>query len=194
MHAGRQSKRGLRFLLELQIKRRQCRAQTERSCCKQHVLHRRVDGRAGRAGRGASFQARDNPDGSLMDVCGQIFCYVEQPPGSCQGRVHQPDTWCNLLVPCPLIVGPTVCLITASLITRKRQRCMFPPFGAQTPASRIFRISSFGTGSGFSRRIDRVVRMISNRSAVSGMVCSVMSSLAAITVWSTDNRRARSSM
>jgi len=35
--------------------------------------------------------------------------------------------------------------------------------GAHTPASKIFRISSFGTGSGFSRRIDRVVRMISNR-------------------------------
>jgi hypothetical protein len=31
---------------------------------------------------------------------------------------------------------------------------------------RILRISSFGTGSGLSRRIDRVVRMISNRSAV----------------------------
>jgi hypothetical protein len=45
---------------------------------------------------------------------------------------------------------------------------MFPPLGAHTPTSRIFRINSFGTGSGFSRRIDRVVRMISNRSAVFG--------------------------
>ena len=41
---------------------------------------------------------------------------------------------------------------------------MFPPLGAQTPASRILRISSFDTGSGFSRRIDRVVLMISKRS------------------------------
>lgn len=41
---------------------------------------------------------------------------------------------------------------------------MFPPLGAQTPASRILRISSFGTGSGLSRRIERVVRMISNGS------------------------------
>jgi hypothetical protein len=38
---------------------------------------------------------------------------------------------------------------------------MFPPLGAQTPASRILRISAFGTGSDFSRPIDRVVRMIS---------------------------------
>jgi crotonobetainyl-CoA:carnitine CoA-transferase CaiB-like acyl-CoA transferase len=28
---------------------------------------------------------------------------------------------------------------------------MLPPLGAQTPTSKIFRISSFGTGSGFSR-------------------------------------------
>jgi hypothetical protein len=38
-----------------------------------------------------------------------------------------------------------------------------------------------------------VVRMISNRSAVlgtvSGMACSVMSSLAAITVWSTESEK-----
>src|SRR5262244_2851704 len=45
--------------------------------------------------------------------------------------------------------APTVSLIFGSRITRKRHRCMFPPLGAQTPASRIFRINSFGTGSGF---------------------------------------------
>ena len=61
--------------------------------------------------------------------------------------------------------APTVSLIFRSRITRNRQRCMLPPLGAQTLASRILRISSFGTGSGFSRRIDRVVRMISNKSA-----------------------------
>jgi len=43
---------------------------------------------------------------------------------------------------------------------------MFPPLGAHTPASRILRISSFGTGSGLSRRIERVVLMISNRSVL----------------------------
>jgi hypothetical protein len=45
---------------------------------------------------------------------------------------------------------------------------MFQPLGAQTPASKILPINSFGTGSGFSRLIDRAVRMISNRSAVLG--------------------------
>src|SRR6202023_1158303 len=60
-----------------------------------------------------------------------------------------------------LYKAPTVSLTFASRITRNRQRCIFPPLGAHTPASRILRISSFGTGSGFSRLIDRVVRMIS---------------------------------
>ena len=49
------------------------------------------------------------------------------------------------------------------------------------PASRILRISSFGTGSGFNRRIERVVLMSSNRSAVFGAVlgvaCSVINPL-----------------
>src|SRR6266481_1085408 len=50
---------------------------------------------------------------------------------------------------------------------------MLPLDGADTPASRIFRINSAGTGSGFSRRIDRVVAIISNRFAVSsGMIPS----------------------
>src|SRR5215469_5502869 len=65
-----------------------------------------------------------------------------------------------------LYTAPTVSLTFRSRITKNRQRCIFPPLGAQTPASRIFRISSFGTGSGFSRRIDRVVLMISNTSVL----------------------------
>jgi len=40
--AGWQSECGLRFLLELQIERRQCRAEAERSRRQQHVLHRWV--------------------------------------------------------------------------------------------------------------------------------------------------------
>src|ERR1700748_3367824 len=83
-----------------------------------------------------------------------------------------------------LYKAPTVSLTFGSRITRNRQRCIFPPLGAQTPASRILRISSFGTGSGFSRRIERVVLMISNRLAVfegaSGVGCSVMYPLAEI--------------
>src|SRR5207302_1884531 len=50
-----------------------------------------------------------------------------------------------------------------SRIMRNRQRCMLPPDGAEIPASRIFRINAPCTGSGFSRRIDRVVAIISNR-------------------------------
>ena len=75
-----------------------------------------------------------------------------------------------------LYKAPTASLTFRSRTTKNRHRCIFPPLGAQTPASRIFRISSFGTGSGFIRRIDRVVRMISNTSAVfansSGMISS----------------------
>src|SRR5215472_2923488 len=60
-----------------------------------------------------------------------------------------------------------------SRMTRNRQRCMLPPDDADTPASRILRINSAGTGSGFKRRIDRVVAMISNRSGVfSGITSS----------------------
>jgi hypothetical protein len=70
---------------------------------------------------------------------------------------------------------------TSSGSTRISDRKLHQPLGAHTPASKIFRISSFGTGSGFSRRIDRVVRMISNRSVVSeaasGVARSVMSAL-----------------
>src|SRR5438067_10578280 len=57
-----------------------------------------------------------------------------------------------------------------SLTTRNRQRWVLPPFGAHTPAWMILRISASGTGSGLSLRMARVVRMISNRSVVSGML------------------------
>src|SRR6266480_537378 len=83
-----------------------------------------------------------------------------------RSRFTRPIPRRELFVPGTLDKAPTVSLIFGSRTTRNRQRCMFPPLGAQTPASRIFWISSFGTGSGFSRRIDRVVRIISNRSAV----------------------------
>jgi hypothetical protein len=71
---------------------------------------------------------------------------------------------------------------------------MFPPLGAHTAASKIFRIRSFGTGSGLTRRIDRVVRIISNRSAAGGVVlgvaCSVMHPVTEIVVALTDHRTA----
>src|SRR5204863_5253888 len=57
-----------------------------------------------------------------------------------------------------------------SFTTRKRQRWVLPPLAAHTPALKIFAINSSGTGSGFSRRIARVLSMISNRSGM-GISC-----------------------
>src|SRR6266850_8264008 len=64
----------------------------------------------------------------------------------------------------------TFFLMAWSFTTRKRQRWVLPPFGAHTPAWMILRISASGTGSGLSRRMARIVRMISKRSVVSGML------------------------
>jgi len=43
MHVRRQPECGLHFLLEVQIKRRQCRTETERSRRQKHVLHCWID-------------------------------------------------------------------------------------------------------------------------------------------------------
>jgi hypothetical protein len=116
--------------------------------------------------RGVSFEARDDPHRGFMDVRGQIFCRIEQPQEAlaahARGRFTGSIPRRNLLIPSALVVGPDSLfdpLTLGSLTTRDRQRCMFRPLGAHTPASRIFRINSFGTGSGFSRRIERVVLM-----------------------------------
>src|SRR6202043_3831172 len=88
-----------------------------------------------------------------------------------------------------LYKAPTVSSTFGSRITRNCQRCIFPPLGAHTPASRIFRISSFGTGSGFSRHIDRVVRMISN---VQGRFAAIGSWTAPASRWKQSPRPFRS--
>ena len=49
-------------------------------------------------------------------------------------------------------------------MTRKRQDCIFPPLAANVPDSRILLTNAGGTGSGFRRRMERVVRIISKRS------------------------------
>jgi len=107
---GWQAECGLSFLLELQIKRRQSRAEAERSRRQQHVLRCWVDRRARRAGRGAAIKARDNPDRGLMNVRGQILCRVEQPqksfPAHARGRFTSSVAWGNLLVPRTLVQGP----------------------------------------------------------------------------------------
>src|SRR3954468_11013620 len=54
---------------------------------------------------------------------------------------------------------------------------MLPPLGAHTPASRICRLRSAGPGALFSRRIERVVRIISNRSVVADAVSTMLFSL-----------------
>src|SRR5262245_51885908 len=57
-------------------------------------------------------------------------------------------------------------------MTRNRQRWVLPPLGAQVPACRIFRISSSGTGSGFRRRMARMVCMVSKRSGIGAFLSS----------------------
>src|SRR6185437_17182099 len=59
-------------------------------------------------------------------------------------------------------------LIAGSRMTRNRHDCILPPLAAKVPACSTWFSNAFGTGSGFSRRMDRVVRMISNRSCPSG--------------------------
>ena len=155
---------------------RQRRAETERPGRQQHVLDRRVDRRTGGAGRRGAAHAGHDPYRRFMDVVGQILGGVEHPPkplgvgsgGWFAGAISRADH----LVPGPLVVGPDRLLDPGTLTTRNRQRCILPPEGAQTPASSIFRISFAGTGSGFSRCIDRVVAMISNRSGFCSGIAS----------------------
>ena len=181
MDAGRQPERGLRFFLELQVQRRQSRAEAERSRRQQHVLNGWIDRRPGSAGRCSAFEAGNDPHRGLVDVVGEIFAAASilsnrsrLVPGAGSPDRYRGAT-CSSHA--RLYKAPTVSLTFGSRITRKRQRCIFPPLGAQTPASRIFRISSFGTGSGFSRRIDRVVLMISNRSVAPGISSAMACSL-----------------
>ena len=109
-------------------------------------------------------------------MCGQIFRCIEQPQKSlaahARGRFTSPISRGDPLIPAPLVVGPTVSSIAGSFDDRNRQRCIFPPLGAQTPASRILRINSFGTRSRFSRRIDlgvpRCTQLLSFRKHAAG--------------------------
>src|SRR5215471_6528848 len=87
-------------------------------------------------------------------------------PAGARSRFARPIPWGHLLVPSPFVVGPDRLFDLRISDHQEPPACMFPPLGAHTPASRILRISSFGTGSGLSRRIERVVLMISNRSVL----------------------------
>jgi hypothetical protein len=159
------------------MKRRQCRAEAERTRCQQHVLHSRINRRPGRAGRGApSRQGTIHTGASWM--CAARYSAAASSRRNCSRLMPgagSPDRYrgATCLSQARLYKASTVSFISASLTTRHRHYRMLPPLGAHTPASRIFRIKSFGTGSGFSRRIERVVLMISNRSAVLGAVSGI---------------------
>jgi len=66
--------------------RGQSRAQAQRAGRQQHVLHRRVDGRAdgmGRRGRRAGLEARHDPHRRLVEMIGEIF---HRPVLACEAR------------------------------------------------------------------------------------------------------------
>ena len=148
MHIRRQAESGFHFFLEVQIERRQGRTQAERSRRQQHVLNHRINRRPRCASRRAAFEARDGstpgPHGCGRRDIPPRRVVAEIVPGSCQGPVHQTGTVDNRSSQARLYKTPTASLTFGSRITRNRQRCMVPPLGAQTPASRILRISSFG--------------------------------------------------
>src|SRR2546430_1437532 len=81
---------------------------------------------------------------------------VKLLPARARGRFTRSIPWSHLLVPGTLVQGPDRLLDLWVADNEEAPALQFPPLGAHTPASSILRISSFGTGSGFSRRIERV--------------------------------------
>ena len=74
MHAARQAKRCVGFLLEEEMPGRERGAEAERACRQHHVLDGGVDGGAGHpVGIGPVLQAGDDPDRRLVEMVGQIF-------------------------------------------------------------------------------------------------------------------------
>jgi hypothetical protein len=61
------------------------------------------------------------------------------------GGFTGPIPWCHLFIPRALVQGPDSLLDLRNPDYQERDLCMLPPLRAQTPASRVFRISSFGT-------------------------------------------------
>ena len=74
MHAVRQAHRLVRLGGVANVPRGQGRAKAERTGREQHVLHRRIDRRAGGAARvRAVLQAGDDPDRGFVVMVGQVF-------------------------------------------------------------------------------------------------------------------------
>src|SRR5271167_5167752 len=88
-------------------------------------------------------------------LCWRVYFSPVTPGGGALLAYRGPTTSSNAF----LYQTWTAFLIAGSLTTRKRQVWLLPPFAAAVPAIRIFLIISSGTGSGFSRRIERVVPM-----------------------------------
>jgi hypothetical protein len=68
-----------RFLLELHVQRGQCRAEAERSCCKQHVLSGWVDRRTRRVGRCRAFEAETIQTGASWMWLARYSAAAAQP-------------------------------------------------------------------------------------------------------------------
>jgi hypothetical protein len=149
---------------ELQVQRRQSRAKTERSCREQHVLHcwmiEEPDVRVS-----ASFETRDDPHRASW-MCAARYSAASAAAGmpGPPGPVRQTDT----------VVRPArprrACSGSGSLLDlRSRTETASAACAAAAHARlRIFRISSLAR-VGLQPPHDRVVWMISNRSAVFGL-------------------------
>ncbi len=104
-------------------------------------------------------------------MVGKILGRIEHPreafPACAGGRFTRPVSRADHFVPGSLVIGPDRLFDFRVTDNEKRQRCILPPDGADVPASRTFRIKAAGTGSGFNRRIERVVCIISKRTDTS---------------------------
>ena len=96
MDSRRQSQDFLNFLGVAQVPAGQRRAQPQRAGRQQHILHRRVDGRAGGTGRRLCpvVLAGDNPHRRLVVVLGQVLHRVVLAAVSARG-----GTWRRLAAP-----------------------------------------------------------------------------------------------
>jgi hypothetical protein len=112
-----------------------------------------------------------------MDVVGQILGRVKHPREAVRacagGWLACPVSRADHFVPSTLVIGPDRLLNLRFADHEEPPALHIAAEGANTPASRIFWINAAGTGSGFCRRIERVVCIISNRTeAFSDMASS----------------------
>jgi hypothetical protein len=126
-------------------------------------LHQRVINEPGKANWAINSLVAEE-DRYLLANARASWLTAKPLPAGARSRFTKSIPRGDPFIPSPLIQGPDSPFDLRIADYQKAPTLHVAAARAQTPASRIFRISSFGTGSGFSRRIDRVVRMISNRS------------------------------